>query len=151
VTAPDVIVIGRLDAARQTQLLDLLATAWWTTDLDPEALARMLEHSDVLVGLVDRRCDALVGFARAITDRTLLAIVLSVIVHPDYRGLGLGARLMDEVLQRPEIADVESIELVCQPDLTPFYERWGFTDAVGDSRLMRRTTNGRLLGTPGGG
>ena len=32
----------------------------------------------------------------------------------------------------------KTIELVCQPDVEPFYERWGFTTRVGRSRLMRR-------------
>jgi hypothetical protein len=51
---------------------------------------------------------------------------------------------MDEILSRPELANVESIELVCQPDLVGFYRRWGFTDAVGQSLLMRRTANPSL-------
>ena len=29
-------------------------------------------------------------------------------------------------------------ELVCQPDLMPFYRRWGFTERVGGSTLMRK-------------
>ena len=58
----------------------------------------MLDGSDVVVGLLERTSDQLVGFARAITDRTFLAIVLDVIVAPEFRGAGLGARLMDELL-----------------------------------------------------
>jgi predicted GNAT family N-acyltransferase len=67
--------------------------------------------------------------------------VLDVIVDPADRGSGLGARLMDELLARPELAKVESVELVCQPELVGFYRRWGFTDSVGRSMLMRRTSN----------
>jgi predicted GNAT family N-acyltransferase len=109
-----------------------------------EAIERMLEGSDVVAGLVDRASDQLVGFARAITDGTFLALVLDVIVAPAFRGSGLGARLMDELLARPELADVDSIELVCQPELVAFYRRWGFTDSVGRSLLMRRTSNPML-------
>jgi predicted GNAT family N-acyltransferase len=108
----------------------------------------MLDGSDVVVGLVDSASDRLVGFARAITDRSFLAVVLDVIVAPDVRGTGLGARLMDELLARPELADVESIEVVCQPELIAFYRRWGFTDSVGRSLLMRRTNP--LLGDTDG-
>jgi hypothetical protein len=32
---------------------------------------------------------------------------------------------MDELLARPELADVDSIELVCQPELIELYARWG--------------------------
>jgi predicted GNAT family N-acyltransferase len=142
----DLVVIDHFDERRQRQLLALFQSAWWTARRQPAAIARMLDESDVVVGLVDRASDQLVGFARVITDRTFLAVVLDVIVEPGYRGMGLGARLMDELLARPELSDVDSIELVCQPELVDFYARWGFSDAVGRSLLMRRTQNALLLG-----
>ena len=70
-----------------------------------------------------------------------VSVVLDVIVDPAFRESGFGTRLMDELLARPELATVDSIELVCQPELIDFYRRWGFTDVVGRSLLMRRTTN----------
>jgi predicted N-acetyltransferase YhbS len=139
-------VIDRLDDARRDQLRDLFQSAWWTAARTREDIARMLEGSDVVVGLVDATSDRLVGFARAVTDRVFLAVVLDVIVTPDLRGSRLGARLMDELLARPELADVDSIELVCQPELVDFYRRWGFTDSVGRSLLMRRSNNPLLVG-----
>jgi hypothetical protein len=47
--------------------------------------------------------------------------------------------LLDAVVGHPHLAEVRSIELVCQPGLVPFYRRWGFTDRAGQSGLMRRT------------
>ena len=35
-------------------------------------------------------------------------------------------------------ATVASLELVCQPELRAFYRRWGFSENVGRSALMRR-------------
>jgi GNAT superfamily N-acetyltransferase len=146
-TEPSAIrAIDRVDDARRDELLALFQSAWWTAARTPEAIARMLDGSDVVVGLVDSASDQLVAFARAITDGVFLAIVLDVIVAPDRRRSGLGARLMDELLARPELADVDSIELVCQPELVDFYRRWGFTDSVGRSLLMRRSSNPLLVG-----
>ena len=87
----------------------------------------------------------MVGFARVLTDQTYLAIILDVIVAPDARGSGVGAMLMDAILSHPRVADVKSIEPVCQPELMPFYRRWGFTDQIGQSRLMRRTVDPSLI------
>jgi ribosomal protein S18 acetylase RimI-like enzyme len=140
-------VIERVDSARLDELVALFQSAWWTAARTPEAVERMLQGSDVVVGLVDRASDQLVGFARVITDRVFLAVVLDVIVAPAFRGSGLGARLIDELLARPELADVDSIELVCQPELVAFYRRWGFADSVGRSLLMRRTSNPFLGGS----
>ena len=139
-------IVDSIDGERRDELVALFQSAWWTAARTPQAIARMLEGSDVVVGLVDSASGQLVGFSRAITDGAFLAVVLDVIVAPDLRGTGLGARLMDELLSRPELAEVDSIELVCQPELVDFYRRWGFTDSVGRSLLMRRSNNPLLLG-----
>jgi predicted GNAT family N-acyltransferase len=65
-------------------------------------------------------------------------------VSENHRGTGLGALLLDAVVHHPDLANVRSLELICQPDLIPFYRHWGFTDQVGHSLLMRRTTDLRL-------
>jgi Beta-lactamase superfamily domain len=88
----DLVTIDHFDERRQRQLLALFQSAWWTARRQPAAIARMLDGTDVVVGLVDRASDELVGFARVITDRTFLAVVLDVIVEPGYRGRGCEPR-----------------------------------------------------------
>jgi predicted GNAT family N-acyltransferase len=130
--------------SRIEELTALMRTAWWMSDRTPEAVARLLEHSDLVTALIHRPTDRLVGFARVLTDYTHIALVLDVIVDESRRGSGLGAALLDAVVNQPELAAVRSLELVCQPELVPFYRRWGFSDQVGSSTLMRRTTDARL-------
>jgi GNAT superfamily N-acetyltransferase len=127
-------------------LMDLFAAAWWTTDRTTDDAERMLAGSDLVVALVHRPSGRLVGFARVITDEVYVAVVLDVIVAPGARASGLGAILMDAVVGHPRLSTVRSIELVCQPDLVAFYRRWGFTEQVGRSRLMRRTADQLLTG-----
>jgi predicted GNAT family N-acyltransferase len=124
----------------------LFATAWWTASRTPEDVSRMLAASTLTVGLVHRPAGRLVGFARALTDGVYLAVVLDVVVAPDARGAGLGALLLDTVLAHPAVAGARSVELVCQPELVPFYRRWGFTERVGRSVLMRLTADPLLTG-----
>jgi len=97
---------------------------------------RMLADSDLVVGLLDE--GRLVGFARVLTDFVYFGMVLDVIVAPNRRGIGLGRVLLDVVVGHPRLAGVRSLELVCQPEMVPFYRAWGFTDQVGRSLLMRR-------------
>ena len=54
--------------------------------------------------------------------------------------------LMDAIVEHPRLDGIESLELVCQLDLVAFYERWGFTAAVGTSTLMRRSANPEYCG-----
>ena len=42
---------------------------------------------------------------------------------PAYRGQGIGSSLLRRVLDR--LGDRYSIDLVCDPELVPFYERLG--------------------------
>ncbi|WP_432891320.1 GNAT family N-acetyltransferase [Kribbella sp. CA-245084] len=138
----DLTIQTEVPPSRIQELTDLMRTAWWMSDRSPAEVTRLLEHSDIVTtaSLADR----LVGFARVLTDYTHLALVLDVIVDESQRGSGLGAALLDAVVNHPKLADVRSLELVCQPELIPFYRRWGFTDQVGGSTLMRRTADARL-------
>jgi predicted N-acetyltransferase YhbS len=136
----ELLVLETLDARRQQQLVELLDLTWWASGRSLADVQRMLAHSDAVVGLVEVGGDRLVGFARAISDRTFRALVLDVVVSPEERGSGLGDRVMQELLARPALAGVESIELACQPELHGFYRRFGFSAQVGRSTRMKRAT-----------
>ncbi|MEV6106223.1 GNAT family N-acetyltransferase [Streptomyces sp. NPDC051940] len=145
-TDDDVAVGSALGPGQLPQLAALYGSTWWAADRTAADIAAMAAASDLVVTLARRFDGRLVGFARVLTDFTYVALILDVIVAPGSRGAGWGARLMTAVVERPELAGVRSLELVCQPELVGFYERWGFTAQVGRSRLMRRTDNPRLTG-----
>jgi GNAT superfamily N-acetyltransferase len=138
-------VQDRIDPEQVPELVALLAATWWSPGRSEDVIRRMLSGSDVVLAALDE-AGRLVGFARVLTDRVCIALVLDVVVAEDRRGTGVGAALMDAVVAHPDIAAVESLELVCQPELRDFYRRWGFTDEVGRSGLMRRTAVPGLLG-----
>ncbi len=98
----------------------------------------MLDATDVIVAFVDGSTDKLVAFARAITDEKYRALVLDVIVDPGSRKRGLGKLLMDTMVAHPRIKDAQYFELYCQPEMVPFYERWGFKEPDKNLRFMRR-------------
>jgi GNAT superfamily N-acetyltransferase len=135
-----------VEAVHVSQLMELFASAWWATRRTETETRAMLAGSDVVVAVLERASRRLVGFARALTDRTYFAVILDVVVARDTRGRGAGVVVVDAVLRHPWVSAVKSVELVCQPDVIDFYRRWGFTDQVGRSRLMRRTADPSLIG-----
>jgi GNAT superfamily N-acetyltransferase len=135
-----------LEPERLGQLLDLYAGEWWTARRTPDGVERMLADSDAVVALVRQADDRLVGFARALTDGVYVALILDVIAATDQRRRGLGAAVVEAMLAHPRLAGVASVELTCRAGLVEFYRRFGFTDQVGGSRLMRRTEDPRLIG-----
>ncbi len=99
----------------------LYDTAGWWPERDEAALTRLLAHS-LAVGAW--RHDDLIGFARAFGDGHFRAVIEDVIVHPRYRRLGIGSLLVATL--REALHNVDTITLVCTPELMPFYAREGF-------------------------
>lgn len=141
-------VRDRLSPAHVDDLMRLYGNEWWTERRTRPDVERMLAASDVLFAVVEKGSGHLVAFARVLTDRTYLALVLDVIVAPEHRGAGLARLLLESICAEPALQSVASIELVCQPEHVSLYEKWGFTENVGRSRLMRRTADLRLATNP---
>lgn len=66
----------------------------------------------------------LVGIARVLDDGGLYATVWDLLVHPDWRGRGIGTRLMELALEA--CRDRRLVALVATPMARPLYERLGF-------------------------
>jgi hypothetical protein len=71
---------------RLPDLVELFSSQWWTSDRAAKDVIRMLAGSDIVVAAVDRTSDRFVGFARVITDFTYVALILDVIVAPEFHG-----------------------------------------------------------------
>ena len=118
------------------QLHQLYQREWWTKGRTHEQTRRCIDGSQLCVGLLDSD-DNLVAFARVVTDFTFKALIFDVIVAGGARGCGLGRRLMALIKNHEKLRDVQSFELYCLPALNGFYARYGFSDDVGEVRLMR--------------
>lgn len=82
-------VCTMLDADRVDQLVHFFSREWWTAHRGPDDVRRMLAATSAVVSVIHSEDDQLVGFARAITDDIYLAVVLDVIVAPDFRHRGV--------------------------------------------------------------
>lgn len=134
--------VGRLDESQVAELHALYQNEWWSRGRGLDDVRRMLAHTDLVFGFLREPAGSLAGFARVLTDRVYKAVIFDVIVAPDCRGRGLGAALIDAILAHPELRGVRHLELYCLPDLLPFYRRWGFSEEIGGTLLMRREPPG---------
>ncbi|MEG3894674.1 MULTISPECIES: GNAT family N-acetyltransferase [unclassified Microcoleus] len=132
-------IVETLTESQVSDLMDLYKNEFWSDKRTREDVVKMLAATDVIIGLVDE-CDRLIGITRVITDFVYRAMIFDVIIKPTHRKTGLGAKLMDAVLNHPELQAVEKFYLNCLPNMMPFYERWGFTDDAGELKFMQRTT-----------
>jgi GNAT superfamily N-acetyltransferase len=97
----------------------------WGTRPSPEMLLRALHGAEVAIVAIDDLTDRVVGFVTAIGDGVLSAYVPLLDVVPEYRGRGIGTELMRRVLFR--IGPRYMIDLTCDEDVVPFYERLGMS------------------------
>jgi N-acetylglutamate synthase-like GNAT family acetyltransferase len=107
---------------RQLQQL-FNAGAFWAQERSLEDLAVAIAHSKPVISVWDQ--DRLIGFARATSDGVYRAAIWDVVVHPDYRGAGLGRKLVETVLAHPLMNRVERVYLTTTHQQR-FYEQIGF-------------------------
>lgn len=134
--------VEQLDDRLRGELMELYRHEWWTNERREEDVARMLQHTDLVVGVCTDPGDQLVGFTRVLTDRTYKALICDVIVAQAHRNTGLGRRLVQYVIDHPMLAEVRHLELYCRPELIPFYEQRGFTASLPGVNLMRKQRGG---------
>ena len=76
-----------------------------------------------------------VGFGRAITDRMVFAYLADIIIWPEHRGEGIGSRLVQALIDHPELSTVSHWSLSTS-DAHGVYEKLGFKAST-DGRYMR--------------
>jgi len=106
----------------------------WRHPFPPDAHLRMLAGSDRVVLAIDVETTMVVGFVAALTDDVQGAFITLLEVLPAYQKRGIGHELMTRMLER--LGDIQTIELMCDPELVPFYANFGMTPASG--MVLRR-------------
>lgn len=121
------------DAATDVSAADLTGFfVGWPNPPSPETHLRLLRGSDVVVLARDGepgRGGRVVGFITAITDGVLAAYIPLLEVLPEYQEHGIGSELVRRMLD--QLAAYYMVDLLCDADLQPFYERFGMHRATG--------------------
>lgn len=106
----------------------------WASPPSPEqhlALLRGSSHVVIALEGID-----VVGFVTAISDGVLSAYIPLLEVLPSHRGQGVGSALMRLLLE--QLDGLYMIDVMCDDDVFPFYEKVGFSPAGGG--IMRNYT-----------
>ncbi|WP_312506695.1 GNAT family N-acetyltransferase [Lysinibacillus sp.] len=105
----------------------------WPNPPSPQTHLKLLENSSNVVIAVDEQSKQVVGFITAISDGVLSAYIPFLEVLPAYKNRGIGKELIKRMLD--ELSNIYMIDLCCDDDLIPLYEKFGMIRSNG--MLMR--------------
>jgi ribosomal protein S18 acetylase RimI-like enzyme len=107
--------------------LNLRASVNWKS-LSKTQAQKALDHSLFTVCAYDGKRPA--GMGRIVGDGAVICYIQDLLVHPDYQGMGIGNRLIEElrnyVLSIREEGTEIMLDLMCAKDREMFYTKHGF-------------------------
>ncbi len=101
----------------------------WPNPPSPDTHLRSLRGSSHVWLAVDAETSQVVGFVNAVSDGVLAAYIPLLEVLPGYQQRGIGAELMRRMLET--LSDIYMVDLLCDAELQPYYERLGMRRATG--------------------
>ncbi|HEV7896357.1 MAG TPA: GNAT family N-acetyltransferase [Planosporangium sp.] len=84
--------------------------------------------------------ERVIGFVNALSDGVAAAFIPWLEVMPEYRGRGVGAKLMRRMLDR--LGHLYSVDLLCDPPLVKYYQRFGLEPIQGMGMRTPRNLGG---------
>lgn len=112
--------------------------AGWLRPLSPEVHLRTMRSASAAIVALDTETSQVVGYITMLTDGILTAFIPNIEVLSTYQGQGIGSELMRRMLAKLE--RIPNIDLMCDPDVQPFYSRLGMKPVVG--MVIRKPHNG---------
>ena len=97
--------------------------AGWPNPPKADAHLRILQGSSHVILALDDQTGQVVGFITAISDGVSAAYIPHLEVLPAYQQQGIGSELVKRILEA--LRDIYMIDLTCDVDVKPFYERFG--------------------------
>jgi GNAT superfamily N-acetyltransferase len=109
-----------------------LTQTYWSPGVPRTVVARAIANS-LCFGLL--LAGKQVGFARVITDKATFAYLADVYVLPEHRGNGLSLRLMERIIQHPDLQGLRRMMLATR-DAHSLYEKFGFKPLAAPENMM---------------
>lgn len=109
-----------------------LAQSYWSPGIPRSVVERAIANSLCFAIFHEQQQ---VGFGRVVTDRATFAYLADIYVLPEHRGKGLSKRLMEHIMQHPDLQGLRRM-LLATADAHGLYEKFGFKPLSAPGRMM---------------
>lgn len=103
------------------RIVEMLQKTYWASNRSKAVIQKSIENS-MCFGLYFK--DVQVGFARVISDYATAYYICDVVIDEDYRGKGLGKKLVGEIVDDGELESL--FGMLITKDAHGLYEHYGF-------------------------
>jgi GNAT superfamily N-acetyltransferase len=115
------------------------AGGWWKEEYNPRELPRLIRGSFLFVVAVDVKTGHAVGMGRVISDGVSDGYIQDLVVLPEYRKTGIGARIISTLVKKCVERGISWIGIIAEPDTEKFYLPLGFHPMEGHVPLKFRS------------
>lgn len=113
---------------------EFLSNSYWAKGIPRELVDRSIRNS-LCFGLYEG--DALIGFARVITDKATFGYLSDVFVLESHRGRGLATWFIEVVFSHPDLQNLRRW-MLATADAHGLYRKVGFTELAKPERIMEK-------------
>jgi len=113
---------------------NFLTTSYWAEGRTIEAVKKSIEHS-ICFGVYKE--DNQIGFARIVTDYTVIAYLMDVFILEEYRGKGFSKLLLTRIFEDDRFKRIKKWMLATK-DAHSLYAQFGFSGIKNPDRLMEK-------------
>lgn len=110
-----------------SEIVDLYREGgWWKEEWNPDEIRPLISGSFLFAIAVDEEKRA-AGMGRVISDGSSDGYIQDLVVRSDYRGAGIGRRILKFLVTESRKRGLSWIGLIAEPGTSKFYEKEGFS------------------------
>ncbi len=103
------------------------AGGWWYKDQDPKHIPDLVRSSFAFAIALHNPTGRTIGMGRAISDGVSDAYLQDLVILPEFRRMGAGKKLVEELLRFCISRNITWIALIAEPGTDDFYRHLGFS------------------------
>jgi len=99
---------------------------WWKESYDKSGIKHLISGSLAFAVVVDSSSGKAIGMGRILSDGVSDAYIQDLVILDEYRGQGLGKKLVKKLIKYCKSKEINWIALIAEPNQDGFYKELGF-------------------------